>query len=156
MYGSSEEMKDNIKTTLIVIISLIALAFVLFFAVKLMDSNKNDNENTLDNQSIKVIDGDTFELNGETIRLLCVDTPEEGKKGYQEATDYLSSLILNREVILRDGLSYNSMDKDVYNRSLRFVYIDVNSNQLFVNKNIVYNGYGKLYSYNGTNCSLLG
>lgn len=151
-----KEKKEGLKTTLIVIISLIALAFVLFFAVKLMDSNKNDNENTLDNQSIKVIDGDTFELNGETIRLLCVDTPEQGKAGYQEATDYLSSLILNREVILRDGLSYNSMDKDVYNRSLRFVYIDVNSNQLFVNKNIVDNGYGKLYSYNGTNCSLLG
>ena len=148
-------MKDNIKTTLIVIISLIALAFVLFFAVKLMDSNNNEEEVSND-QVIRVIDGDTFELNGETIRLLCVDTPEEGKKGYQEATDYLSSLILNREVILRDGLSYNSMDKDVYNRSLRFVYIDVNSNQLFVNKNIVYNGYGKLYSYNGTNCSLLG
>ena len=148
-------MKDNIKTTLIVIISLIALAFVLFFAVKLMDSNNNEEEVSND-QVIRVIDGDTFELNGETIRLLCVDTPEEGKKGYQEATDYLSSLILNREVILRDGLSYNSMDKDVYNRSLRFVYIDVNSNQLFVNKNIVDNGYGKLYSYNGTNCSLLG
>jgi len=148
-------MKDNIKTTLIVIISLIALAFVLFFAVKLMDSNNNEEEVSND-QVIRVIDGDTFELNGETIRLLCVDTPEQGKAGYQEATDYLSSLILNREVILRDGLSYNSMDKDVYNRSLRFVYIDVNSNQLFVNKNIVYNGYGKLYSYNGTNCSLLG
>ena len=148
-------MKDNIKTTLIVIISLIALAFVLFFAVKLMDSNNNEEEVSND-QVIRVIDGDTFELNGETIRLLCVDTPEQGKAGYQEATDYLSSLILNREVILRDGLSYNSMDKDVYNRSLRFVYIDVNSNQLFVNKNIVDNGYGKLYSYNGTNCSLLG
>ena len=147
--------KTNISTIIIVIISLIVLAILLFFAVKLMDSNNNEEEVSND-QVIRVIDGDTFELNGETIRLLCVDTPEKGKKGYQEATDYLSSLILNREVILRDGLSYNSMDKDVYNRSLRFVYIDVNSNQLFVNKNIVDNGYGKLYSYNGTNCSLLG
>ena len=147
--------KTNISTIIIVIISLIVLAILLFFAVKLMDSNNNEEEVSND-QVIRVIDGDTFELNGETIRLLCVDTPEQGKAGYQEATDYLSSLILNREVILRDGLSYNSMDKDVYNRSLRFVYIDVNSNQLFVNKNIVDNGYGKLYSYNGTNCSLLG
>ena len=145
--------KTNISTIIIVIISLIVLAILLFFAVKLLNNNEQIGSS---NQVMNIIDGDTFELNGETIRLLCVDTPEEGKKGYQEATDYLSSLILNREVILRDGLSYNSMDKDVYNRSLRFVYIDVNSNQLFVNKNIVDNGYGKLYSYNGTNCSLLG
>jgi len=145
--------KTNISTIIIVIISLIVLAILLFFAVKLLNNNEQIGSS---NQVMNIIDGDTFELNGETIRLLCVDTPEKGKKGYQEATDYLSSLILNREVILRDGLSYNSMDKDVYNRSLRFVYIDVNSNQLFVNKNIVDNGYGKLYSYNGTNCSLLG
>ena len=49
----------------------------------------------------EVIDGDTFYLgNGDKVRMLGINTPESGRPYAQEATDFLTSMILGKEVTL--------------------------------------------------------
>ena len=86
----------------------------------------------------KVIDGDTFETSdGETIRLLGINTPEEGEYYYEEAKDYLWYLIGNKEVELES----DKTNKDWYGRKLRYVYIDGK----MVNSMMLERGYARLY-----------
>jgi|GEM_PF-927493 len=88
----------------------------------------------------RVIDGDTFELsNGEKVRMICIDTPEQGEEGYEEAKAYLESLVLNKIVRLEKDVS----EKDKYNRLLRYVYTE----DLFVNKELVEEGYAEVFRY---------
>ena len=88
----------------------------------------------------KIIDGDTIVIEtGRTIRLICINTPEKGEEGYEEATNYLRALILNKRIILKKDIS----ETDSYNRLLRYVYL----NNKLVNELIVRNGYGLAYPY---------
>jgi len=88
-----------------------------------------------------VIDGDTIYIEGgEKVRLICIDTPETDESGYQEAKDYLESLILYEEVKLVDDIS----ERDKYGRLLKYIYTEDGD---FVNELIVKNGYGKAYLY---------
>ncbi len=95
----------------------------------------------------RVIDGDTIEINtGERVRLICIDTPETYESGYQEAKDYLTNLILNKEVYLEKDVS----ETDRYGRLLRYVYTKEDCTDLadcFVNLKIVLHGYGGAYPY---------
>jgi len=95
----------------------------------------------------RVIDGDTIEINtGERIRLICIDTPETYEEGYQEAKNYLTKLILNKEVYLEKDVS----ETDRYGRLLRYIYTEYPTIDLdghFINLMIVLNGYGKAYPY---------
>lgn len=88
----------------------------------------------------RVIDGDTIEIStGQRVRLICIDTPETGENYYQEAKNYLTNLILNKEV----GLVKDISETDKYGRLLRYIYFEND----FVNELIVLNGYGKAYPY---------
>jgi len=40
----------------------------------------------------KVIDGDTIEVDGQSIRFALVDTPEYGEKGYTQARNYIETI----------------------------------------------------------------
>ncbi len=73
----------------------------------------------------RIIDGDTFEVSpnwefegqtGDIVRPQGYDTPEWGQPGHQEAKNRLTSLILHKEVELKNliGLSYNRLLCDVY------------------------------------------
>ena len=66
------------------IVVLIILVFAIYSAFNL---NNGANYNA-DKINLKVIDGDTFEFNGEIIRLRCVNTPEKGKEGYNDAKEF--------------------------------------------------------------------
>jgi endonuclease YncB( thermonuclease family) len=69
---------------------------------------------------VDVVDGDTVRLgNGETVRLVGIDTPEVGECGYERAKDALTRLALHR----RAGLGPSDEDRDRYGRLLR--YLDV-------------------------------
>jgi len=68
----------------------------------------------------RVVDGDTVELgNGQTVRLVGIDTPEVGECGYERAAANLDRLVLGKKV----RLTVSDEDKDRYGRLLR--YIDV-------------------------------
>ncbi|MFH1326053.1 MAG: lamin tail domain-containing protein [Candidatus Falkowbacteria bacterium] len=94
----------------------------------------------------KVIDGDTIELEtGEKIRYIGIDTPEtkHPTKGIecfgQEAYEQNKQLVLNKKVRLEKDVT----DKDSYKRLLRYVYVD----DLFINKELVAQGYAYSYPY---------
>lgn len=131
---------------LIVLITLI-LVFSDTFKITPIDELPN-------NYVTNVIDGDTFQTaSGDTIRLLCVDTPELGSEGYEEAKQFLESLILNKEVILNKSIT----DKDNYNRLLRYVYANssYSGELVFVNKLILDENYGTLLIIPPEECELM-
>jgi endonuclease YncB( thermonuclease family) len=66
----------------------------------------------------RVVDGDTLELgNGETVRLVGIDTPEVGQCGYDRATAALARLVSGHQV----ELGRSDEDRDRYGRLLRYV-----------------------------------
>ena len=68
----------------------------------------------------RVVDGDTVDLdNGETVRVVGIDTPERGQCNYETATRKMRRLVLGKVVTLGES----DEDQDMYGRLLR--YIDV-------------------------------
>ena len=144
----------NLRTPLIVLITILAISVCIFFAMKLLSLNPTGTGTETpgisnDTLILRAVDGDTLELIGgetsettEIIRLLCVDTPEEGKEGYEEAKAFLSLKLSENIRIERQGL-------DNYNRTLAWVYFG----ETLVNKEIIDNEYGTIFPYNGTNCT---
>lgn len=66
----------------------------------------------------RIVDGDTLELgNGETVRLVGIDTPEVGVCGFEEAGARLAELVLGRRVTLAES----DEERDGYGRLLRYV-----------------------------------
>lgn len=87
-----------------------------------------------------ITDGDTLTLNtGDKVRLICIDAPERGDYYYEEASNYLEDLILNKEVTLLKDFS----ETDRYGRLLRYIYVE----DIFVNYALVEEGYAKVYRY---------
>lgn len=98
----------------------------------------------------KVIDGDTFEIEGATVRFIGIDTPETvdprrpvdcfGK----EASNETKSLLNGKLVILQKDIS----EKDKYGRLLRYVFLPLNDGRtLFVDDYLVREGFAKVYTY---------
>ena len=94
-------------------------------------------------------DGDTCTtIDGEKIRLACIDTPElKGKKAdpvaAREARDFLNNLVTNEEVSIR------RITKDRYGRTVAELFKnDINVQELIVDK-----GYGKIYERYADKCN---
>lgn len=97
-------------------------------------------QNVSETTVARVIDGDTFELSsGERVRLLCIDTPEQGKPHYEDATRRLSDLVLGKDVTLEKDVS----ERDRYGRLLRYVYVE----NFSVNAEMIRSGYAAVYRY---------
>lgn len=141
----------NKKRILGIILTIIFLIIIIISTLFLLNHfNQQDSEKeialTLPNNYVtNVIDGDTFEIaSGEKVRLICIDAPEIGKEGSQESKEFLESLILDKEVRLESDID----DKDDYGRLLRYVYVnDSEGNELFINKEIVQQGYASVFRY---------
>ena len=93
-------------------------------------------------------DGDTCTtIDGEKIRLACIDTPEiKGKKAdpipAKEARDFLNNLLSNKKVSIR-RITY-----DRYDRTVGELFINgINVQELIVQK-----GYGKIYKRYAYQC----
>lgn len=146
--SSKSIISQIIIYALIILLLLGFIAFGLFFLGNAEPQANPESQNLSDNTVVRIIDGDTFELaSGEIVRLICVDTPETGggSDGAEEAAQFLSLLILDREVRLEN----DSDDKDAYGRLLRYVYVNVSysDGEIFVNKEIVEQGYGSVFRY---------
>ncbi len=87
----------------------------------------------------KVIDGDTFEGDGYTIRLIGIDAPEKAQKCYEEAKNFLRKLIEGKTV----RLEYDEEKRDAYGRVLAYVWVG----GTFVNMEMIKNGYAVFRNY---------
>jgi len=88
----------------------------------------------------QILDGDTMELQGgDRLRLLALDTPEEGEAFYNEATELVARLSMG----LTARIEYAHRRRDKYGRLLGYLYIDT----LFVNKTIIDSGLGYVYLF---------
>ncbi|MBP2030637.1 micrococcal nuclease [Methanohalophilus levihalophilus] len=89
---------------------------------------------------VRVVDGDTLVLtSGEKVRLIGINTPEVGELYYDEATAFLSELVLGKEVLLEGDTS----NRDKYGRLLRYVRV----NGIFVNEQLVREGFAEEKAY---------
>ncbi len=97
-----------------------------------------------------VVDGDTIYLsNGKKVRLVGVNTPEKGVKGYQASKDFVKKLCLNKQVsINRDDRKYT----DKYGRTLAVVIVGgKNLNEMLLKEGlaeIMYIPPSEFYPYN--------
>lgn len=96
--------------------------------------------NTFDSKEIvnvdRVIDGDTVVINGISVRLLGINTPEKGEYLYEEAKAFTAGKVMNKTVYIeRNG-------KDRYDRELAYLYDSSGEN---INEKIVKEGYANYY-----------
>ena len=93
-------------------------------------------------------DGDTCTtIDGEKIRLACIDTPElKGKRAdpiaAKKARDFLNNLLVNEKVFIR------RITNDTYGRTVAELF----KNDINVQKLIVDKGYAKIYERYADQC----
>jgi len=88
----------------------------------------------------EVIDGDTIILSdGDIIRFLGINTPENGMYFYMESKDVLETMIHEEDITLEKDVS----DCDLYGRKLRYVFFK----DIFVNLEMVKRGFANIYTY---------
>jgi len=123
---------------------LLIVVIVIFFVMNYTSFEGFVVEN-LDNTELvqveRVIDGDTIVVEGVSVRMLGLNTPEKGEKYYAEAKEYTSSMVMNKTIkIERRG-------KDRYNRELAYLF-EVESGKN-INSEIVREGYANYYFPDG-------
>lgn len=139
-----EAIKEFLTTILIIITA----------TVTSINSDTISNNNLSffqNNQVVKVIDGDTFEvyIDGkiEKVRMIGINTPEtvDPRKPVEcfgkEASYKLKELLAGKVVVLEEDKSQDSYDK--FNRALRYVYL----NEENINKKMILEGYAFEYTY---------
>lgn len=89
----------------------------------------------------RVIDGDTVVINGTSVRLLGINSPEKGEKYSEEARKFLEEKVLNKTV----RLEYGKDKFDLYGRKLSYLFLGSKN----INKEIVLNGYSNFYFPSG-------
>lgn len=91
----------------------------------------------------RIIDGDTIELvGGDRLRLLAIDTPEEGEKLHDEATALMRKLALGENV----RIEFAGRRRDGYGRMLGYLFVDT----LYINKVLIDSGLGYVYLFKDT------
>ncbi|QQG38652.1 MAG: thermonuclease family protein [Candidatus Woesearchaeota archaeon] len=87
---------------------------------------------------VKVIDGDTLDLNDSVrVRLSGINTPEKGECYYKEAKERLKELTLNKTVFVERDID----NKDRFGRELRYVILG----GVDINAQLVEEGYARVF-----------
>lgn len=89
----------------------------------------------------RVVDGDTIIVNGSSVRLLGINTPEKGEVFYEEAKEFLEEKVMGKSFFIE------RYGKDKYYRDLAYIF-DFDSKEN-INLEIVKNGYGNYYFPSG-------
>lgn len=86
---------------------------------------------------MEVLDGDTLLLDGKVrLRLRHVDAPELEFCGGQESKEFLEDLVRGEKIVIQEKIL------DQRGRAMALVYID----NIFVNKEVLENGWGRYHS----------
>ena len=131
-------------------ISLIAMTAILiaggyggYTIIKEKELNGLRSGQAVTYQVKRVIDGDTFELSdGDKVRLLGINAPEEKECYYKEAKEALKKLVEGKEIELRKDVT----SVDTFGRLLRYVILPNAStlkNNILVDEYMVSNGYAR-------------
>lgn len=133
-------MKKRKTGTILKLLIFIFILNNLILAGYLISKNAGSSASKTEQANItRVIDGDTIETELGKVRLLGINTPEEGQYYYQEAKNYLN-LFLNQQI----SMEKTKEDKDQYDRLLRYVFIE----GTMLNKHILELGLAHFYTYN--------
>jgi len=130
-------MKKKLISLLCVLVVSLVFILVLSFSFIKIDIITN---------VTKVWDGDTFDLPERRIRLADIEAPnsDDNFTAYEEARDFLKSLIENKLVYL-DVDDYSST---TYYREVCVAYLRYNSTHLLnVNKDLLNKGYAIMWDY---------
>jgi micrococcal nuclease len=114
------------------------LVVFLFWGIKFSKINRSDiNFDWV--ELVKVVNGDTIQVKindkTESVRLIGIDAPEITEKAKEkgiEAKKYLEELLENKKIRLEADETQD--DRDVYNRLLRYVFLD---NGILVNEKMI-------------------
>ncbi len=99
---------------------------------------RNFLENYESVQVERVIDGDTVVVNGSSMRLLGINSPEKGEEYYKEAGEFLKEKVMNKTI------KAEKHGKDKYYRELVYLF-DLKN----INLEIVEKGYANYYFPSG-------
>ncbi|MEK6760630.1 MAG: thermonuclease family protein [Nanoarchaeota archaeon] len=126
---------DVEKFLFIFLIILLLAANYSFLDEKLTGFLTEDNSQKI--HVDRIIDGDTIESDGTSVRLLGINTPERGEKYYLEAKGFLEDLIFNETV----NLEFGKDREDQYGRMLAYVFYKGEN----VNQKQIENGFANYY-----------
>ncbi|NCN51484.1 hypothetical protein GW931_00535 [archaeon] len=129
-------MKKEIILLLLLIITLFTINYS-YLDSKLVLAFQNYETGIVE----RVIDGDTIVINGTSIRLLGINSPEKGEIGYNQAKGFLEEKILDKEVEIH--FEGNKFDK--YHRELAYIYFEGKN----INLESVQLGYSNFYFPSG-------
>ncbi len=133
-------LRHRFKNTSLVFIALVLLALAVGLAGGYLLGDTGDVSVIEEALVVRVIDGDTVELeDGQRVRYLGIDTPEVGEPYAANATARNKELVEGKVVELQTG----KRDKDEYGRLLRYVYV----NGTFVNAELVAEGLARAYIF---------
>ena len=98
-----------------------------------------------------VVDGDTIKckIDGkmESIRLIGINTPERGEKGYREARDFVVELCHAKEV----RIEFDRKQRDRYKRMLGYIFVEgEDGKDVNVNVELLRAGHALYYGYQAT------
>ena len=110
-------MKKKNQIILLVFLILLLLTINYPFLDRAVESFLSDSNIA---KVDRVIDGDTVEINGSSVRLLGMNTPERGELYYSEAKEFLEELVLNKTVRLESGKE----KYDRYDRILAYIFLN--------------------------------
>jgi len=144
---SPKPIKDKkipyLRISIIIILTLIIIVAILLLLIQNFNTPEQvtPQETEYLYQVTEIIDGDTLVIErGNYIRLIGINAPEKNQKLYNESKDFLSSLVLNKEVRVEKDLD----NSDNYGRLLRYLFLKLeNGEEIMINSELVKEGLAK-------------
>ena len=131
-------MKNRKEISLLVIILLILFLTNYSFLDGKLEDFLNEHETGFVE---RIIDGDTIVVDGNSTRMLGINTPEKGELYALEAKEFLEESVLNKTI----RFEFGKQKYDLYKRTLAYIIL----NRENINLKLVENGFANFYFPSG-------